>query len=401
MAANTDSPSAEGSVTAVDYLSSQLSLEREARDLMPYDPKVCSYTMGPTRQQVYACLTCLEKTGIPSGVCYSCSIQCHSDHNLVELFTKRNFTCDCGTTRTKWCCSLRDGVDDDIPESLNRYNHNFRGKFCHCARDYNPVEETGNMLQCILGDTCDEDWFHDYCIMGLPKFDPPSPVEDDKQGVNVLDTLGEPGLDAETTNHNGNEDKEQVIDGFPRFEDFDCYVCWQCVSNHRDFFDKIKDNTDIVADTLQRIEAPTISERNDKIREQGSFLNTLKKRKMDYEYSVFLKSQHESHFKALYDQYQDDNTIHSFLDEFPFLMKDDPVYEPPQDDDDGGSSVYDLGTKAINSLPREKAIEGVQVFEDIKTKLKDFLTPFAQDGKIVNKEDIQEFFENLKKKSKD
>ena len=83
-------------------------------------------------------------------------------------------------------------------------------------------------------------------------------------------------------------------------------------------------------------------------------------------------------------------------------MNDDPIYEPPNDDeidpeDDDNSSIYDLGAKAINSLPREQAIQGVQAFQDIKTKLKDFLAPFAQDGKIVGKDDVENFFKNIQK----
>lgn len=387
--------------TAQEYLSSQLSLEREARDLMPYDPKQCTYNMGPTRQQVYACLTCRDnnKDGQLNGVCYSCSIQCHSEHDLVELFTKRGFTCDCGTTRVSFPCTLRHGVKDDIPESDTTYNHNYNGKFCVCARDYNPTEETGNMLQCSFGDVCNEDWYHDYCIMGIPKIGASSEKD---HGINQLDTLGEPGLDAESSfikDEEGGEPGEQTIDGFPKFEDFDGFICWKCISKHRDFFDKIKNNKSIMADSLQRIESRSIEERKKKLEERDDHPQASKKRKLEYEYSLFLKDNQEQNFKTLYDT-TSDQQIKAFLDEFPFLMHDTPIYEPPQDSDDDGSSVYDLGTRAINSLPREQAIEGVQVYENIRSKLKDFLTPFAQDGKVVNKEDIEAFFDNLKRDKK-
>ncbi|ODV94939.1 hypothetical protein PACTADRAFT_3825 [Pachysolen tannophilus NRRL Y-2460] len=48
------------SMTAVEYLEKQLELEKEARELMPYDPNICTYTIGALHQQVYACLTCRE-----------------------------------------------------------------------------------------------------------------------------------------------------------------------------------------------------------------------------------------------------------------------------------------------------------------------------------------------------
>ena len=407
-----DSNPSSDSITAQDYISSQLELEREAKELMPYDPNQCTYSMGAIRQQIYACLTCLAKTGQTSGICYSCSIQCHSDHELVELFTKRNFTCDCGTTKMNHPCYLRSKIFDDIPSSSNSYNQNFKGHFCDCKQLYNPIEEKSNMLQCIFGETCQEDWFHDYCIMGLTHYEPPKQKD---HGVNKLDQLGEPEIDAATQNIKNEEDKkeelmkndqqeeengEPVLDGFPNLDDFDCYICWKCINKFKDFFDKIKQNDDIVVTTVQRIPSENLQERNSIIlqNQDGTF---FKKRKIDYDYSIFLKTNYEENFETLYNT-TNDTTIKKILDEFQFLMNDDPIYEPPNDDeidpeDDDNSSIYDLGAKAINSLPREQAIQGVQAFQDIKTKLKDFLAPFAQDGKIVGKDDVENFFKNIQK----
>lgn len=36
---------------------------------------------------------------MPAGICATCSITCHSEHEQVELFSRRHFQCDCGTTR--------------------------------------------------------------------------------------------------------------------------------------------------------------------------------------------------------------------------------------------------------------------------------------------------------------
>ncbi len=269
------------------------------------------------------------------------------------------------------------------------------------------------MLQCIFGESCQEDWFHDYCIMGLTYYEPPKQKD---HGVNRLDQLGEPEIDAATQNIKNEEEKkvelmkndqqeeeddgEPVLDGFPNLDDFDCYICWKCINKFKDFFDKIKQNNDIVVTTVQRIPSENLQERNSIIlqNQDGTF---FKKRKIDYDYSIFLKTDYEENFKTLYNT-TNDTTIKKFLDEFQFLMNDDPIYEPPNDDeidpeDDDNSSIYDLGAKAINSLPREQAIQGVQAFQDIKTKLKDFLAPFAQDGKIVGKDDVENFFKNIQK----
>jgi len=34
-----------------------------------------------------------------AGFCYSCSITCHTDHDVYELWTKRHFRCDCGNSK--------------------------------------------------------------------------------------------------------------------------------------------------------------------------------------------------------------------------------------------------------------------------------------------------------------
>lgn len=42
------------------------------------------------RQALYACVTCCPAdSGRLAGVCLACSYHCHEDHDLVELYTKR------------------------------------------------------------------------------------------------------------------------------------------------------------------------------------------------------------------------------------------------------------------------------------------------------------------------
>lgn len=52
------------------------------------------------RQALYACKTCIEKDSAATkgGICLACSYSCHEGHELYELYTKRNFRCDCGVT---------------------------------------------------------------------------------------------------------------------------------------------------------------------------------------------------------------------------------------------------------------------------------------------------------------
>lgn len=61
------------------------------------DAENCTYQLGYVgRQALYSCNTCFEKFGVKAGVCLACSLKCHDGHDLFELYTKRNFRCDCG-----------------------------------------------------------------------------------------------------------------------------------------------------------------------------------------------------------------------------------------------------------------------------------------------------------------
>ncbi len=91
----------------------------------------------------------------------------HADHEVLELFVKRNFRCDCGTTRLSKNASAKPvfnvGIESSccleqkVSETLNvgnTYNHNFLGRYCRCDQPYDPEKEARVMLQCFL---C-EDW---------------------------------------------------------------------------------------------------------------------------------------------------------------------------------------------------------------------------------------------------
>ena len=41
-----------------------------------------------------------------AGVCFACSVECHDGHELIELYTKRGFTCDCGNDKFQDKCKL-------------------------------------------------------------------------------------------------------------------------------------------------------------------------------------------------------------------------------------------------------------------------------------------------------
>lgn len=178
-----------------EVLQNFKDLEKEAEEKEKEhwgEESVCTYDKGYINQPVYACLTCSKACGKPVGVCYGCYLNCHLNHDTVELFYKHRFKCDCGTPRIPdFDCTLikRDDPLHFYENDENEYNHNFEGRFCWCDKFYDAGAETDSigrvcgkgpggkekkeknedddddddesqMIQCIA---C-EDWFHGKCI---------------------------------------------------------------------------------------------------------------------------------------------------------------------------------------------------------------------------------------------
>ncbi|XP_061729667.1 putative E3 ubiquitin-protein ligase UBR7 [Cydia pomonella] len=148
-------------VTMMDVLQEQQEFEEDANAVLgASDDKNCTYSKGYIkRQAVYACLTCCnDAKNDPdkrAGVCLACSLTCHENHDLVELYTKRNFCCDCGNPKFNHPCQYTENKTSLNDENI--YNQNFSGLYCTCHRPYpdpDGVEE--EMIQCIV---C-EDWLH-------------------------------------------------------------------------------------------------------------------------------------------------------------------------------------------------------------------------------------------------
>ncbi|MED6185041.1 hypothetical protein PIB30_053178 [Stylosanthes scabra] len=149
---------AEQAVTLNEYLDEVEECELEADLVLGGDDgKECTYSKGYLkRQAIFSCLTCTPDGN--AGVCTACSLSCHDGHQIVELWTKRNFRCDCGNSKFgEFYCKIL--PNKDVENTENSYNHNFKGSYCTCGRPYpDPdVEEQVEMLQCCL---C-EDWFHE------------------------------------------------------------------------------------------------------------------------------------------------------------------------------------------------------------------------------------------------
>lgn len=111
----------EEPVTMLDVLHDEESLEQDAKAVLgSADDKNCTYKADSyaKRQALYSCLNCV-KTGEKAGICLACSYHCHEGHELVELYTKRDFRCDCGNSKMDNECKLTS--DREATNEKNKY----------------------------------------------------------------------------------------------------------------------------------------------------------------------------------------------------------------------------------------------------------------------------------------
>lgn len=441
------------SQTASDYIDSQLQLEADAREALPYNFDHCTQPLGALRQSLFACLTCNPPPSsetdafTPAAVCYSCSIACHGEHTLVELFNRRNFVCDCGTTRLPSTspCTLRidpqtgmkGPVHSQVPAAGNNYNKNFRNRFCACGEWYDPHQEKGTMFQCLGLATeaeggCGEDWWHPECVLGLGR-------DTDKQQHSSGDKDKEEGRAQEG---NSDQDAEHPTPpGFPHEDDFEAFICYKCVGAHpwiksyagtAGFLAPVHNNAQGKVET----EAPKIDKEEQHVVEapiaDSATPSSSKKRSADdaeldvdssetkkaraddtqvpdpaYHaslpppplgaFSLFLRDDFREHFCRCRECYPT-------LAQHPQLLEEEETYEPPlsdsEDEGAGGSkatgSLLDRGEAALSNVDRVRAIEGVMVYNHLRDKVKAFLQPFAESGQAVGAEDIKAYFEKLR-----
>ncbi|KAF2102038.1 metaphase-anaphase transition protein [Rhizodiscina lignyota] len=447
------------SQTAQEFIESQLQLEADAREAMPYDFSTCTRSLGPLRQILFACLSCnpppasLSDPYTPAAVCYSCSIACHGEHTLVELFNKRNFVCDCGTTRlpNSTPCTLqineatgsKGGVTGEKPAEGNKYNQNFRNRFCGCGEDYDAHQEKGTMFQCLgLGTAedggCGEDWWHPECLVGLERKWYEKEKQNGHSNGHSEDTEAQ---DAPLT------DDPPLPPGFPNEDEFDHIICYKCVELNpwikryagapgflpAVFFKPATNATlsDTSTGLASSVAAEDSTSRKRKAEDddgmEGAESSLKRQRSSDDakveekpasdapsttttctysalppapvgQLSLFLKydfREHICHCPECFPR----------LKPHPQLLEEEEAYEPPISEDGdagaggqsaGSGSLLDRGEAALSNIDRVRAIEGVMVYNHLKDKVKSFLQPFAESGQAVGAEDIKAYFEKLR-----
>nr|XP_039262441.1 putative E3 ubiquitin-protein ligase UBR7 [Styela clava] len=457
-------------VSLQDIIEEDTELESTANAVLGgSDDQECTYNEGyMKRQALYACATC--KTTDSAGVCLACSLDCHEGHELYELYTKRNFRCDCGNDKFEdFKCNFH--PDKDSTNEGNTYNHNFKGVYCTCDRPYPDPEDSidDEMIQCII---C-EDWFHSRHLhgKGIPDGSDFSEMichmcmENKTQFLwfynweythyesAIVDVLESPSKDkkedeiSDNTDLNGSTNlvkiEEKCSDASTNSETLNEISNKELQSTTIDKKPTansiVTTMTESKVDEINKAEEVSVSESEDKIDATNTCdtninqanekkaiikseeLNTNGSVKKEPIYKKeFIKSQCRlEYLKQVYNACKFPDSAAFWPDvwrnnlckcekckilmkDFSYLtQKDDTVAEY---EEKGAAkqpdSTMDKGMRALGGMNRIQQVEVIQGYNEMKSKLSDYLRTFAQDGRVVTEEDIRNFFKNMNETKK-
>ncbi|XP_053192960.1 putative E3 ubiquitin-protein ligase UBR7 [Scomber japonicus] len=365
--------SEEQTVSLVDVLEEDEELEEEASAVLAgSDSDHCSYPEGYVqRQALYACNTCSPRGGEPAGVCLACSYKCHEGHDLFELYTKRNFRCDCGNRKfTELQCKLF--PDKDELNSLNKYSHNFFGEYCTCSRPYPDPEDQveDEMIQCVV---C-EDWLHGRHL-----------------GCEVPDCVELQEMICES-----------CMNKNPFLWTFAAHLAVPDESAEEVVKEETAGTNESNANQNQSEEVDDVIEPNCKrSRQEAEPSCRLKElqatgQKRVQSGAVFWPSAWRSKLCSC-------NTCQETLSEasLSFLLDESDTvlaYENKGKNSEQRTPGHDPLMSALDNLNRVQQLEIIHGYNDMKTELKDFLQRFAAEGKVVTPDDIRQFFEQQSRK---
>ncbi|XP_068198549.1 putative E3 ubiquitin-protein ligase UBR7 [Antennarius striatus] len=356
----------EQTVSLVDVLEEDEELEEEASAVLGgSDSDHCSYPQGYVkRQALYACNTCTPKGGEAAGVCLACSYKCHEGHDLFELYTKRNFRCDCGNKKFRDLqCKLYPEKDDS--NSLNTYSHNFFGLYCTCSRPYPDPDdqEEDEMIQCVI---C-EDWLHGRHL-GCPV---PDCVELQEMICEACMTrnpllwayaphLDVPGAEVQVKEEAGGSKTNRL--------------------------QKTEKADDVIRPTCKR-------RREEAELEPSCKLKALQAtgRTGDQSGAAFWPSGWRSKLCTCgaCKERLSEGGVAFLLDESDTVL----AYENKGKNQEMQPAGHDPLMSALDNLNRVQQLEIIHGYNDMKSELKDFLQRFAAEGKVVTSDDIRQFFE--------
>ncbi|KAF9293341.1 hypothetical protein BGZ88_005488 [Linnemannia elongata] len=421
-------------ITVSEYIAEQERLEQEARELFPKKFDMCSNSAGYVRQTVYSCLTCNPNPSEEAGFCYSCSISCHGDHNLVELFTKRAFRCDCGTKKFK---NVKCTLDTKPAGAVNELNQ--------CDVQYDPHKEENTMLQCVI---C-EDWFHDNCIGVTPHGDdfddficrtctrdhpfikryvhhPSFMIGLSEKGggpksVVMVDSSKAPGNTKVTLIKEGvkTESSNSLVDVVFTEEDKTTVTMTTATTST-----SVTDSTMITKSSTTTVVTTTDSvaeSQEEKLAQGKRSLESATNRNSDEtedsnkRIKLDAETKSDSAICKLDQQPTDpypDQEVNLFATEgwrdllcqctscmtmyteegvASFILGEEAVYEA-EDDDEAESSTLESGMKKLGEMDRVQMMDGMIAYNRMRDEVRAFLEPYSQQGKVVTESDIHAFF---------
>lgn len=453
----------EDTITMMDVIERENKLEEEASAVLGNsDEKNCTYPRGYiARQALYSCATCFSDSGQEAAICLACSLECHDNHEVYELYTKRNYRCDCGNERFKkdFECKFADKVSEK-KTSLNEnnvYNHNFSGRYCSCDHRYPPdendesPESDDEMWQCIV---C-EDWYH---TKHLGATDLPTKFEEMAcdRCVDRLDFLkfykliehideskrrtfknDDDDDDDESASKTG--DNTEIVGPFSMLHSRPT----SCVAEK---VEKVKEEEKVSKSTVDAPESDT----NDSQAENKDPVDTILDKQKQQEVPEQVEQNQEQQ-QARPDKKVDETT--SLSSYCILLLLKDVANEKKNDETklDGPifwsdcewrrelcrcqqcMAMYDSkkclflidekdtvqyyeaqgkalakncptplerGMTALNRMNRAAVAEAMNGYQELKADLSVYLRKFADNNKVVREEDIHEFFEQLKSKKR-
>ncbi|XP_073205611.1 putative E3 ubiquitin-protein ligase UBR7 isoform X2 [Lepidochelys kempii] len=352
-------------VSLADVLAENEELEKEARAVLGgSDHERCSYSQGAVkRQALYACSTCTPPGEEPAGICLACSYECHGTHKLFELYTKRNFRCDCG-------------------------NSKFKNLQCKLF----PIPD--EMIQCIV---C-EDWFHGRHLGAVP------PESGDfhemvcQACMNCCAFLWAytSQLAVPTVTKVTSLEDERIVLNVKETEEQNREVKKE---SGGDLQGKIKEEEQVEQynepSTSSGSKCPETVTKNDKPVCKLQELQTKQSLKKDA--ATFWPSNWRSKLCTCKDclKMYSELDVQFLIDECDTVL----AYEN-KGTSDQETDRRDPLMDTLNSMNRVQQVELICEYNDLKTELTDYLRRFADEGTVVKREDIQQFFEEFQSRKR-
>lgn len=351
----------EGTVSLEDIVQENQELqelEADARAVLGNsDDEHCTYDKGyMLRQALYACQTCRTEYGTTAAVCLACSYACHDGHDLVELYTKRHFRCDCGNDKFpgRKCTLTPEKAKTNI---LNKYNQNFKGLYCICHRPYPDPEDTveDEMIQCCV---C-EDWLHGRHLGKTTDSGDGASVPTDYHEMVCRRCMND--LPFLTVYHKWAKGKSALVESpgaqpcmlahlrtrFEETEIAETAAFWAV--DWREHLCKCDDCEKMY------------------VQKEVSFITSIEDTVAAYERRGRSSAGAEEGFAdSASDESREEASLNSFL---------------------GGMDRFQQG-------------EMIAGYNDMKVQLQEYLKKFAENGKVVREEDIREFFQNMESRKK-